>query len=85
MRFILYNYEESDVFVFLLYRPELKAIEKEPEVILKFPDTDSLSPPIVQIDEVSFRYAPNSDYVFTDVNLGANLESRICIVSLSPQ
>ncbi|XKL66256.1 hypothetical protein PGB90_009676 [Kerria lacca] len=60
--------------------PELKPIEKEQEVVLKFPDTDSLSPPIIQIDEVSFRYTPNSEYIFKNVNLGANLDSRICIV-----
>lgn len=64
-----------------VFRPELKPIEKEPEVVLKFPDTDSLSPPIIQIDEVSFRYSPDSDYIFQNVNLGANLDSRICIVS----
>lgn len=66
---------------FLFFRPELKPIEKEQEVVLKFPDTDSLSPPIIQIDEVSFRYTPNSEYIFKNVNLGANLDSRICIVS----
>lgn len=68
----------------MIYRPELKPIEKEQEVVLKFPDTDSLSPPIIQIDEVSFRYSPESDFIFKNVNLGANLDSRICIVSFFP-
>lgn len=62
--------------------PELKPIEKEPEVVLKFPDVDSLSPPIIQIDEAGFRYSPDTPIIFQDVNLGANLDSRICIVSV---
>lgn len=59
--------------------PELKPVEKEVEVTLKFPDTELLSPPILQLNEVSFKY--NSDrIIFSDVNLGATMESRICIV-----
>ncbi|XP_017781805.1 PREDICTED: ATP-binding cassette sub-family F member 3 [Nicrophorus vespilloides] len=59
--------------------PELKPIEKEIDVVLRFPDTEALSPPILQLSEVLFRY--NAERViFSDVNLNANLESRICIV-----
>nr|XP_023019951.1 ATP-binding cassette sub-family F member 3 [Leptinotarsa decemlineata] len=59
--------------------PELKPIIKEAEVVLKLPDTEPLSPPILQLNEVSFRY--NAERViFSDVNLGATMESRICIV-----
>ncbi|KRT84285.1 ABC transporter ATP-binding protein, partial [Oryctes borbonicus] len=36
--------------------PELKPIEKEVEVILRFPDTEPLSPPILQLNEVCFWY-----------------------------
>ncbi|XP_015124244.1 ATP-binding cassette sub-family F member 3 isoform X1 [Diachasma alloeum] len=62
--------------------PELKAVEKEAEVTLRFPDVVPLSPPILQLNEVSFRYetSKNSDYIFTGVNLTATLQSRICIV-----
>ncbi|XP_047113590.1 ATP-binding cassette sub-family F member 3 [Schistocerca piceifrons] len=59
--------------------PELKPIEKEIEVVLKFPDAEPLSPPILQINEVSFGYTSEMP-IFTDVNLGATLDSRICIV-----
>lgn len=62
-------------------RPELKPIEKEGEVTLKFPEVESLSPPILQLSEVSFRYeGTSSSYIFTDVNLTGSLQSRICIV-----
>lgn len=58
----------------------MKPIEKEQEVIIKFPEVERLSPPILQIDEVSFRYTKERT-IFSNVNLGATLESRICIVS----
>ncbi|KAK6620399.1 hypothetical protein RUM44_006800 [Polyplax serrata] len=59
--------------------PELKPVEKETEVILKFPETDALSPPILQLNEVSFHYTPET-VIFSNVNLSATLDSRICIV-----
>ncbi|XP_077283765.1 ATP-binding cassette sub-family F member 3 [Arctopsyche grandis] len=59
--------------------PELKAIDKEVEVILRFPETLPLSPPILQLNEVSFHYTPEAN-IFKSINLGATLESRICIV-----
>lgn len=60
----------------------MKSVEKETEVILRFPDVVPLSPPILQLNEVSFRYetSPTNEFLFTGVNLTASLESRICIV-----
>lgn len=60
--------------------PELKPVEKETEVILKFPEIDALAPPVVTLDEVAFRYPCTDVTIFSGVNLGANSESRICIV-----
>lgn len=60
--------------------PELKPMEKEAEVMLRFPDNfEKLSPPILQLDEVDFCYAPDRP-LFSGLNLSADLESRICIV-----
>ncbi|XP_038549240.1 ATP-binding cassette sub-family F member 3 [Micropterus salmoides] len=60
--------------------PELKPIEKETEVTLRFPDNfEKLSPPILQLDEVEFYYSPDLP-LFSSLNLSADLESRICIV-----
>ncbi|CAE1242067.1 ABCF3 [Acanthosepion pharaonis] len=59
--------------------PELKPVEKETEVILKFPDCDKLSPPILQLDEIDFYY--NKDkIIFKNICVNASMESRICIV-----
>ncbi|CAD1477472.1 unnamed protein product, partial [Heterotrigona itama] len=62
--------------------PELKPMEKEGEVTLRFPDVEPLSPPILQLNEVSFSYTGGSDNscIFSFVNLTASLQSRICIV-----
>lgn len=62
-------------------RPELKAVEKEVEVVIKFPEVDPLNPPVLTLNEIAFKY--NKDKViFNCVNLNASLESRICIVSV---
>ena len=62
------------------FRPELQKVEKEVEVVLRFPEVDPLNPPVLTLSEIGFAY--NKDKViFTTVNLNANLESRICIVS----
>lgn len=63
------------------FRPELRAIEKETEVVLRFPETEPLSPPILQLNDVGFYYTKDK-IIYTSINVGATLESRICIVSL---
>lgn len=64
--------------------PELKPVEKETEVTLKFPDVEKLSPPILMLSEVSFAYTNDKGErgptVFSKVDLSATLDSRICIV-----
>lgn len=65
----------------LFWRPDLKPVEKESVVVLKFPNPEPLQPPVLQLDEVSFSYTP-SKTVLNDVNLSANMGSRICIVSM---
>lgn len=60
--------------------PELKPVDKETEVTLRFPDNfEKLSPPILQLDEVEFYYSPDT-HLFTSLSVSADLESRICIV-----
>lgn len=48
-------------------------------MILRFPEPEQLSSPILQLDEVSFAYS-QGPLVLKKINLNANLESRICIV-----
>ena len=47
----------------------------------RFPECDKLSPPILQLDDVTFYY--NKDKILFDkVCVNANMDSRICIVSI---
>jgi ATP-binding cassette subfamily F protein 3 len=50
--------------------------------VLKFPEVEKLSPPILMLSGVSFAYDGNlkNGAVFRDVDLSATMESRICIV-----
>jgi len=59
--------------------PPLVPVEKESIVVLKFPECGTLSPPILQLDELTFYYNTNK-ILFDNVCVNANMESRICIV-----
>lgn len=63
------------------HRPELKPVEKETEVVLRFPEVEPIAPPAVQLDEVSFSYN-SSRVILKGINLSASSDSRICIVRL---
>jgi len=59
--------------------PEVKAVEKEAPVSLKFPDCEPINPPVLQVDEVSFAYG-SGNLVFDAITVNADMDSRICIV-----
>ncbi|CAI9610569.1 unnamed protein product [Staurois parvus] len=60
--------------------PELKPVEKDTEVILRFPDGfEKFSPPILQLDEVDFWYSSDQP-IFKKLSVSADLDSRICVV-----
>lgn len=45
----------------------------------RFPETDKISPPILQMDDVTFGYTPEK-IVLRNVSFDVGLESRIAIV-----
>lgn len=59
--------------------PILEAPEKEYSVHFKFPDVEKLSPPIIQMTDVSFGYTPDKP-LLKNVDLDVQLDSRIGIV-----
>jgi hypothetical protein len=61
-------------------RPALVPVEFEGQVTLKFPDCEELGPPVLQLDEVAFRYTPDSPFLFENLCIGSDTQSRICIV-----
>lgn len=61
--------------------PPLNPVEKELPVVLKFADPEPLSgAPILQLDEVYFRYDKDQDYILENIDISANLETRLVIV-----
>ncbi|KAM0251265.1 hypothetical protein ACHAQJ_008256 [Trichoderma viride] len=59
--------------------PVLEPPEKEYDVKFQFPDVEKLSPPIIQMSEVSFGYSPDKP-LLSNVDLDVQLDSRIGIV-----
>ncbi|SJL05384.1 related to ATPase component of ABC transporters with duplicated ATPase domains/Translation elongation factor EF-3b [Armillaria ostoyae] len=59
--------------------PELEPPEADETERFKFPETDKISPPILQMDEVTFGYSPEK-IVLKSVNIDVGLDSRIAIV-----
>ena len=59
--------------------PVLEAPESEYTVHFKFPDVEKLSPPIIQMSNVSFGYTPDLP-LLKNVDLDVQLDSRIGIV-----
>ncbi|KAK3105053.1 hypothetical protein FSP39_016220 [Pinctada imbricata] len=59
--------------------PELKPVEKESSVTLKFTDCDHLQHTVLQLDEVFFHYSKDRP-IFKDINLNTQSDSRVCIV-----
>lgn len=59
--------------------PVLEAPEAEYSVHFKFPDVEKLSPPIIQMSNVSFGYTPDKP-LLRNVDLDVQLDSRIGIV-----
>ncbi|KAJ2897651.1 translation initiation regulator [Zalerion maritima] len=59
--------------------PVLDAPESEYSVHFKFPEVEKLSPPIIQMSEVTFGYTKD-DILLRNVDLDVQLDSRIGIV-----
>ena len=58
----------------LIERPKEYAVEME------FPPVPRLAPPVLQVMDAQFRYAPSLPLIFTDMNFGIDQDSRICVV-----
>ncbi|EYC17296.1 hypothetical protein Y032_0031g2381 [Ancylostoma ceylanicum] len=60
--------------------PVLHAVELDADITFKFPECEVLNNPVLQLDDVSFRYNADAPYLFRKLNLGTHANSRICIV-----
>jgi ATP-binding cassette subfamily F protein 3 len=53
--------------------------EEEESESFSFPEPEKISPPLLQLDEVTFGYSPEK-LILKDVNIDVGLDSRITIV-----
>ena len=61
--------------------PPLVPVEKEQAVVIKFADPEPLAgAPILQLDEVYYRYDDNQPFILENIDISANLETRLVIV-----
>ncbi len=59
--------------------PELQPPEVEETETFKFPETEKISPPVLQLNEASFGYTPDK-ILSKDINVDVGLDSRIAVV-----
>lgn len=53
----------------------------DPKYAFKFPDAEPLAPPVLAFHDVAFSYSGNKeDYLYTDLNFGVDMDSRIALV-----
>ncbi|KAL0591395.1 hypothetical protein ABG067_001426 [Albugo candida] len=57
-------------------------LERPREYVVKFsfPEISKVSPPILEVREVSFRYNESQPYLFKNIDFGIDTDSRVCIV-----
>ena len=55
--------------------------EVEKPMNFKFPDPGHLPPPVLAFHDVSFGY-PNCEPLYTNVNFGVDLDSRVALVRI---
>lgn len=67
---------------FLERLPELRPVDKDGEVVLRFPEVQPLNPPVLQLDDVVFGYTKDK-IVLNRVTISAGSDSRICVVGKS--
>lgn len=59
--------------------PELTPPEADETETFKFPETEKISPPLLQLNEVTFGYTPDK-ILLKNVNIDVGLDSRMAIV-----
>ena len=59
-------------------------IVEDPSIVFSFPPCEPLSPPIVQFNDVGFKY-PDGSEIFKKLNFGLDLETRVAVVGPNGQ
>lgn len=59
---------------------ELIKRPREYHVKLEFVDVAELSRPVIEVNNVHFRYSPKNPIIFEKIDFGIDMDSRICVV-----
>ena len=59
---------------------ELIKRPREYTVKLEFPNVPELSRPVMEVNQVHFRYSPKHPIIFEQVDFGIDMDSRVCVV-----
>lgn len=55
-------------------------VGRDKTVTFYFPDCDSIPPPVIMVQHVSFKYPKSTNYIYKDLDFGLDLDSRIALV-----
>jgi ATP-binding cassette subfamily F protein 1 len=61
-------------------KTELIARPREYTVKLEFSDVPELSRPVMEVNNVHFRYSEKTPVIFEEIDFGIDMDSRICVV-----
>ena len=59
---------------------ELIKRPREYTVQINFPDVAELSRPVMEVNQVAFRYSEKHPVIFNHIDFGIDMDSRICVV-----
>ena len=59
---------------------ELIQRPREYAVKLEFTEVNQLSRPVMEVNNVHFRYTPKTPVIFNEIDFGIDMDSRICVV-----
>ena len=70
---------EHRVIHVVVQLPELTPPEEEDTETFRFPETEKISPPVLQLNEVTFGYTPDK-ILLRNINIDVGLDSRIAVI-----
>lgn len=59
---------------------ELIKRPREYQVKLEFPEVPELARPVIEVNNVHFRYSPKHPVIFDRIDFGIDMDSRVCVV-----
>lgn len=58
-------------------------VVSEKTVSFHFPSCGPIPPPVIMVQNVSFRYNEKSDWIYRNLEFGLDLDSRIALVRIA--